>query len=335
MPPLRPTVSIIVPLHHGGASFRRCLSGLRRAVPAPSEIIVVADGESDGSWRVAEEAGATVLKLATRGGPARARNLGASAARGDILYFVDADVEIPRDAVGRVVSAFEREPELAAVFGSYDDSPGEPNFLSQYKNLLHHYGHQTGREEASTFWGACGAIRRDVFRETGGFDERYRWPSIEDIELGYRLRQAGYRIRLLKSLQVKHLKRWDVGSLLKSDWCHRALPWSRLILRSRGFINDLNVAVSGRVSVALTYGLLASLIGGWWWRGAWALTALLAIALLVLNLPLYRFFHRKRGLGFAIRTIPWHWFYFLYSGLAFLIGFLSAALPRRRPPTTA
>jgi hypothetical protein len=49
------------------------------------------------------------------------------------------------------------------LIGSYDDAPGANNFLSQYKNLFHHYTHQTGSEEASTFWGACGAIRRDVF----------------------------------------------------------------------------------------------------------------------------------------------------------------------------
>ena len=75
----------------------------------------------------------------------------------------------------------------------------------------------------------------------GGFDEGYRQPSIEDIELGYRLKQAGHRIRLCKALQVKHLKRWSVVSLLKSDFFDRALPWTELILRDRRVINDLNL----------------------------------------------------------------------------------------------
>jgi cellulose synthase/poly-beta-1,6-N-acetylglucosamine synthase-like glycosyltransferase len=80
-----------------------------------------------------------------------------------VLFFVDADVMVSPDAIERVLGYFHREPEIDALFGSYDDQPAEPNFLSQYRNLLHHYVHQCGREEASTFWGACGAIRRDVF----------------------------------------------------------------------------------------------------------------------------------------------------------------------------
>jgi hypothetical protein len=49
-------------------------------------------------------------------------------------------------------------PEVDAVFGSYDDAPRAPNFIAQYKNLFHHYVHQHGKEEASTFWAGCGTV---------------------------------------------------------------------------------------------------------------------------------------------------------------------------------
>ena len=81
--------------------------------------------------------------------------------------------------------------------------------VSQYRNLLHHFVHQEGNPEASTFWAGCGAVRRAAFDAVAGYDEaRFRRPSIEDIELGYRLRRAGYRIRLDRDLQCTHLKRW-------------------------------------------------------------------------------------------------------------------------------
>ena len=328
-----PTISVIVPVHNGGAYFRTCLSKLAQAVPKPIEIIVVADGDSDGSWRLAKEFGAKLIRIPESGGPARARNLGAQAAKGDILFFVDADVAVCPEAVGYAISVFKNNPYLAAAIGSYDDAPGDPGFLSQYRNLMHHYVHQTGNEEASTFWGACGLIRREIFLQMGGFNESYRRPSIEDIELGYRLKQAGYKIRLCKTLQVKHLKRWEPISLMRADFFYRALPWTELIWRDRKLNNDLNLQVSSRVSIVLTYAMLLSFLGTWWSLGCLVLASLLALPLVIINAPLYRFFGRKHGILFAIKTIPWHWLYYFYSGLGFAIGTARHVLSQKKSLT--
>lgn len=317
----RPSVSVIIPVYNGGHEFVECLFSLAATLTQPIEVIVVADGDTDGSWLVAKEFGAKVIRLPAAGGPARARNIGAKAAHGDILFFVDADVAIYPETIGQVAEIFEKNPQLAAAIGSYDNSPGAKNFLSQYKNLLHHYTHQTACEEASTFWGACGAIRREIFLELGGFDENYHRPSIEDIELGYRLKAAGYQIQLCKTLEVKHLKRWGIISLLRADIFYRALPWTELILQSdQGLINDLNLQTSSRLSVLLTYTLLVALIGIQWGFISLLIAALCALGLIALNAPVYRFFKRRRGLKFAVKTIPWHWLYYFYSGLAFGIG---------------
>lgn len=313
-------ISVIIPVHNGGTSFRRCLTSIAQAAPAPAEIIVVGDGDTDGSAQLAEEFGAKVLRIPQAGGPAAARNLGAREAEGDILFFVDADVTVSVDAIAQITEAFHHDAELTAVIGSYDDVPAARNFLSQYKNLFHHYVHQTGNAEASTFWGACGAMLRKRFLELGGFDERYRRPCIEDIELGYRLKQAGYRIRLCKELQVKHLKHWSTRSLLQTDFFQRAVPWTRLILRQRRIINDLNLKMSSRLSVILTYGLIITLVGAWWWPGFFGVAAVLGLVLLFLNYSVYRFFQRKRGFWFALASVPWHWLYFFYSGLAVAIA---------------
>jgi GT2 family glycosyltransferase len=333
------TVSLIIPVCNGGEVFRRCLESVRAATPSPSEIIVVANGDMDGSSMLARQFGAHVIAFTDPMGPARARNIGAGSACGDLLFFVDADVTIPEDAVTRIREIFCREPELAAVFGSYDDTPGATNFLSQYKNLFHHYVHQTSREVASTFWGACGAVRRDVFQAMGGFDVRYRRPSIEDIEFGYRLRATGHRIRLCKDLQVKHWKRWEIFSLLNADFWYRAVPWTQLILRDRRFVNDLNLRTAQRLSVMAVYGLIASLIAVWWRPEALVSAGLLAASLVAMNAPLYRFFHAKRGLSFTLRMIPWHWLYFFYSGLALTVGLVrhcfTARSRRADRPTTA
>jgi GT2 family glycosyltransferase len=328
-PPLSLPVSIVVPVFRGGAPFRACLSHLQRLTPPPLETIVVVDGPDDDSQRIAESFGATVIANDMTQGPARARNLGAQAARGDLLFFVDADVAVPPDAIATIVGVFESYPELAALIGSYDDAPAAPNFLSQYKNLLHHYVHQTGSEAAWTFWGACGAIRREIFLQLGGFDERYRQPSIEDIELGYRLVARGYRIRLHKALQVTHLKRWSARSLIMTDFFGRALPWTTLILRDRRMANDLNLQRSSRISVACAWGLVAALLVAPLRRWALLPATGFALPLLALNMPVYRFLAGKRGWWFAMRAVPWHWLYYFYSGLALATGTMHFLIDRR------
>lgn len=168
-------------------------------------------------------------------------------------------------------------------------------------------------------------MRREVFFTLDGFSENYRDSCIEDIELGYRLTRAGYAIRLCKTLQVKHLKRWDMLSLLKADVLRRALPWTQLIVQSRHFPNDLNLRWASRGSIALLC-LLPLALGLWrWWPAASVVVGggLLG-TLLLLNLPLYRFLWRKRGLRFALRSIPCHWLYYAYSGLTFAFGLLRA-----------
>lgn len=327
--PRKLTVSVIVPTVGDGAVFRRSLASIRSASPAPDEILVVVDGEAGRALEADLGPGVVVLFTGARGGPARARNLGARTAHGDVFLFVDADVTLGRGVVGDVVAILSDRSEFAALIGSYDSEPGETNFLSQYKNLVHHFVHQHAREEAHTFWGACGAIRRQNFLELGGFDEGYREPSVEDIELGVRLKAAGQRIALCKSIQVKHLKRWTPFSLFHSDFFCRAIPWTRLILRSGRLEDDLNTDRASRVKVVLAFFLVAALalswprplVGG-------TLAAAAAVVLVLLDAPLLRFFYARRGWRFAVRAIPWTMFYHLYCGIGFAIG-LAVHLTRR------
>lgn len=283
-------------------------------------MVTVSDGSTDGSADQVESLGFRVVRVPGPNGPSWARNQGARVATGDVLFFVDADTELDPTAIAKVQDLFGQGSDITAAIGSYDDEPVEKNFLSMYKNLLQHYVHQNAKEEGFTFWGACGAIRRETFLELGGFDEAYTRPCIEDIELGYRIVAAGYRIRLCKDLWVKHLKRWTAASLLRSDVLCRAIPWTRLILRSGRLENDLNIDVMTRLKVLLIGGAVVS--GGVaivWPPALLGVVPLIGLVAL-LDAPLLRFFAKKRGALFAAGAFGWHCFYYLYSGVAFGIG---------------
>ena len=316
----QPSISVIVPVLNGGEDFRCCLQSIRQGDIQPSELIVVNDGSCDGSGDIARQFGAKVIDLHQANGPAFARNRGASLAKGEILFFVDADVTVQRDTLRKVSQAFLDQPQVDALIGSYDDKPGAENFTSQYRNLLHHYTHQVSSTEASTFWGACGAVRRSVFLSVGGFDEGYRVPCVEDIELGYRFKQSGYRIRLCKGIQVKHLKRWEPLKMIKTDILCRALPWTDLLLRDRKPMNDLNLKRGNQLSVVFSFisllGLLSPLAPALF--GTMALVSLAGI--IGLNQGIYSFFLTKRGLIFTLKSMAYHWLFYVYSGMAYVMG---------------
>lgn len=327
-PPV-PRLSVIVPVHNGGPDFTACLEALTRASSSVvTEVIVVDDGSRDGSAALAEAHGVRVVRHVHQQGPAAARNTGVAHARSALVLFVDADVVVHHDTLSRTIAAFDADATLAGLFGAYDDRPAASNFLSQYKNLLHHYTHQRARAESASFWAGCGAIRRHVFDAVGGFDARaYPTPSIEDIELGQRLARAGYRVRLDAGLQVTHLKRWTIRSLLTTEILQRAYPWSSLIISRGALPDDLNLRHASRWSALLVAVLMMA--GPWMFATdrrvaglAVATVARVAFALalaavLTLNREFYGFLRRVRGGLFAARAVPLHLLYFLYSSATF------------------
>lgn len=316
-----PFLTVIVPVLDGAETLEACLGSLRRSSFQDWELIVVDDGSNDGSDQIARNAGAQVLCTAGRQGPGAARNLAAKRAQGDVLFFLDADCSIKPDALRRTAEIFQQEPDIDALFGSYDAAPSAPGVVARYKNLQHHFVHQHSQEDAQTFWAGCGAMRRSVFARLGGFDtERYQRPAIEDIELGYRLTRSGGIIRLAKDVQAKHHKAWTFTGVLRSDLFDRGIPWILLLLEDPGAGGGLNIDARGRASVVLAVIAALSLVVAPWWP--WSLVVGLGavLGLLASNTPFYRLLARRGGAKLLLAGVGMHWIYQLNCALAFLVG---------------
>ena len=301
---LLPRLSVIVPATNAPPTLDRCLSAVEPRLGQGDELIVVR-----------EPPGA---------GPAEARNLGAGEARGDVLVFVDADVEIHGDALDRIRRRFAGDIALTAVFGSYDDSPAAPGVVSNFRNLLHHHVHHSSGGPAKTFWSGLGAVRRQSFLDAGGFGAgRYPRPSVEDIELGLRLSRAGASIELDPEIRGCHLKHWTLRRMLYTDFTDRGIPWTRLLIDRREAPAVLNLGWRHRASGSAALGVAASVV----LRRPLAAVAGIG-ALIALNAGFYRLLARRRGPREAVLGIGLHVLHHLTALASVPAG---AALHLRRP----
>lgn len=325
-------LAVVIPVYNGANFLRHSLPAFARADPG-TRVVVVDAGSTDETAAVASEFGAEVIRLGQREGPARARNVGANETVADVILFVDADCVPHPDALDRVRAAFRDDPQLVSLTGSYDANPPETNFFSDYMNLRHRFFHQRARRENATFWAGCGAVRRLPFLEIGGFDaERFPRPQIEDIELGLRLRRIG-KTRLDPELEVTHLKRWDLRTVVETDIRCRAIPWARLILETGEIPNDLNLGWSQRIAAGIAPLALAALVAAplGAWSGHWGI-ALLATAALIgsylLHADMVGYFAELRGRRVAAGAWLFHQVHLFYSSATIALCTLEHVLRR-------
>jgi glycosyltransferase involved in cell wall biosynthesis len=324
-------VSAIVPVYNGAATLGAAIRALQRSTHPPHEIIVVDDGSSDGSAAVARAHGAKLVSLGANGGVGRARNAGAKASEGDVLFFTDADVEVRPDTIQIGVSVLEADPGIDALVGMYTEADCYPNLASSFKNLTYHFVHRNSSARFAWFIGNCGLIRRASFEGISGFDEasEAKW-ILEDVDLGCRLRAAGGQIALEKRMQVAHKKRFSILSLAHSDAFKRAAPWCRLILR-RGHISlDNCTSMSAGLSLLLTWVAVFGAVGGLLGSAPALLVGGLALLGFLWNeRALLRYLVARRGLGFGIASVPLRVLYFLSAGVGSVWGLMQWTLSSR------
>jgi glycosyltransferase involved in cell wall biosynthesis len=297
------SIAVIIPVYNSSAMLRATLSAIQSGTRRPDELIVVDDGSTDDSAEVAVAHGARVFKMRENSGPGACRNQGAMHADSDIFIFLDADTCVHETTLEQFEETLLNDPSLAGVMGAYDDTPSHPGHCSQFRNLAHCFVHRVSKRRALTFWSGGGALRRQAFLDVEGFDEAYRRPSIEDIEMGYRITDGGGQILLDPSINVTHLKRWTIRNAISTDIYDRGIPWMVLLLERGSFPNDLNLVLRYRISTACALFMLFCLvltIQSPWWLLVGLISGIISVAL---HGDLLAFLYKRKGAAFLVGSV--------------------------------
>jgi GT2 family glycosyltransferase len=219
-----PEISVVVLTRNEGEMLRRTVERLDATLPKSAEIVVVDDGSSDGSPDFLDKRSARRRLIRTDNlGVARGRNHGARLARGRILVFSDAHIDTPKGWWKPLVRVL-KDPAVGAV------GPGLTDYVDRECRGFGMRFIDTAMRaewvcpkyddpiEVPLLPGGFWAMRRDVFKATGGLDEgMLRWGA-EDFEFSLRLWTLGYKVKVAPEVEVAHLFRSESPYPVESRW---------------------------------------------------------------------------------------------------------------------
>ena len=246
-------ISIVIPVRNGARTLDACLAAAGAAAGPGDEIIVVDDCSTDASAAIAARRPCRLVRLPAPRGAAAARNAGAAAARGEVLFFTDADCLLPAGALARAAAALAAAGERAVLGGTYDTAPADRGFFPAFQAVFVNF-HETRRADDPDYVATHAlAIRAADFGACGGFDEGFL-PILEDVELSHRLRRAGYRLLIDPGLVVRHDFGFGLAGSLRNA-ARKARHWVRYSARNRDLLADSGTASRGLKAAGALAGL--------------------------------------------------------------------------------
>lgn len=295
-----PAIAIIIPTLNAETTIRKCLDAVLAQTLSGIEIIVVDGGSTDRTVEIVKERSCRVVVDDAAPGPAHGRNRGVAETTGDIVLFVDADVVLATDVASRVMDDLVADPDAAGVNGVYEPEPAnDPASPFDRYMALRKFCNFSGFRTFTHITTACGAIRRTVFEEVGGFDERF--VEMEDIELGYRVTEH-HTILLDPEVRCRHFFR--PFTQVARRYFRRTLYWLALFGRTRRFGSGITSRGRGVGAICALAGVLLLAIAVLLREPVLAIGAsLLLVPFVVSNRAFYAAAFRREGDVFLIYCI--------------------------------
>ncbi|OGW60103.1 MAG: hypothetical protein A2V83_02890 [Nitrospirae bacterium RBG_16_64_22] len=294
-------VSVVIPNRNGEATIGKCLEAVFASRYEPFEVIVVDDGSEDGSVEIIKRFPCRLIRLERHSGAARARNVGAQEAKGDILFFTDADCLLQEDTLSTAARASAEAGPDTIVGGTYTRIPHDRRFFSLFQSVFINYSETKRPENPDYIATHAMMIDAGLFRRQGGFDERFL-PILEDVEFSHRLRKAGVRLVMRPEVLVQHIFNFSMLRSLRNA-LRKSTYWTAYsLLRKDVFADSGTASTALKTNVAAFF--LSAFIAGAALATGEAGLLWLVLAPLVANLAasggLLRAFGRAGGWVFGL-----------------------------------
>lgn len=226
-------VAVIVPVWNGEAVLARCLDALvRQTIPRDTyQIIVVDNGSSDATARIARSYSGVELLEETRPGSYVARNLGIGRVRAPITAFTDADCEPAPDWLEQIVRAAAANPGFGVLAGKielFDEIAQEREVFGDYERLFSFPQSHAARGNCAT---ANWASETALLKALGGFDAALK--SGGDRQMALRIRESGHPLVYIPAMVVRHPVRASRAELVRKRQRLSGGRWDRTRQRPR------------------------------------------------------------------------------------------------------
>ncbi|SOB83326.1 glycosyltransferase family A protein [Streptomyces sp. 1331.2] len=302
LPAALPLVSVVIPLYNDARTLPACLEAVAAQTYPNVEIVVVDDASTDDSARIAERYPCRLIRQETNSGPAETRNRGAREARGEIVFFLDADVGLSPTSVASAVEQLAADPQVGSVCGITDKHPLLPTTkVGDYRILQSYYWRISSEGTVTPWFSALAAIRRALFLESGGLNPALR--QTEEIDFGVRL-SATHRIELSSQVVGRHNDEEQLSGLVRKLF-RRARLRVPLYVDHRGFMRGFETR-SRAVAALAAAGAVASLPLALLSPRALPATAALAAGAVLADRGFHAFLVRERGVGTAVAYTALH-----------------------------
>ncbi|HUV42941.1 MAG TPA: glycosyltransferase family 2 protein [Patescibacteria group bacterium] len=304
----KPFLSIIIPAYKAEESIIPLLDSAFNSSFKDFEIIVVDDCSPDGTGEVVKGYGRGVRYhcLRKNAGPAKARNEGAKVARGEVLLFLDSDVQLYKNTLKEIANCFQKDPDLYAMTGVWNKVQRSKKFFPRFKALRDWSYWIQERDQRGYYFlfsTRIAAINRELFLRLGGFNEGYKGAMVEDIEFTYRIAQR-YAVIFNPKMKVRH-EFEDFWPIAKK-YFFRARDWSKLYLSRRQF-DPVATTKKEFITALSAVALPGFLFLGLFWHPFWLGTL---IAFLVHLGGVYKFLFfvfKEEGLVFMFKALVVGW----------------------------